>query len=392
MIIHADMDAFYASVEIRDHPELAGKPVAVGGSPHSRGVISAANYVARQFGVHSALPSSTAMKRCPDLILIPGRMSVYSEVSQQIHDIFARYTPLIEPLSLDEAFLDVSASVKLFGSTTQIAQRIKQEIRDELGLVVSIGVAPNKFIAKIASDINKPDGFVVVPEDEAQRFLDPLPVTRIWGIGKSGNAVLEKHGITTIQQLRQWNADKLYQLFGKHGEHLWRLANGIDTRQVIPDHEAKSISHETTFAVDLNDIEVLKAHLLHLTEQVTWRLRHHQYQGRTVQLKIRFADFSSITRSFTLAQATNNTKVIWHAARDLLLYKLPPKHQAIRLIGVGISGIVNQGASTAPKQQDLFSANDAPQNRSTDAIDELNDNIRQRFGPHALQRGRSIQH
>lgn len=385
MIIHADMDAFYASVELRDRPDLADKPFAVGGSPQGRGVISAANYVARKYGVHSALPSATAMKRCPDLTLIPGRMDLYSEVSQQIHEIFSRYTPLIEPLSLDEAFLDVSASVKLFGSTIAIAKRIKKEIRHELGLVVSIGIAPNKFIAKIASDIDKPDGFVVVEQDQVQAFLDPLPVTRIWGVGKNSNAVLESHDIFTIQQLRQLPHEQLQQLFGKHGEHLWQLANGIDSRQVIPDHEAKSISHETTFAVDLIDKDMLLAHLLHLTEQVSWRLRHNNYQGRTIQLKVRFADFSTITRSITLPRSTNNTDTIWHSVKQLMLTRLPQRHKPVRLIGVGISGFADNTEST-PQQVDLF----AHTGQDDNCIDQLSDNIKQRFGKDALQRARTV--
>lgn len=385
MIIHADMDAFYASVEIRERPDLADKPVAVGGSAEHRGVISAANYVARQYGVHSALPTATAMKRCPDLILLRGRMDLYSEVSQQIQNIFARYTPLIEPLSLDEAFLDVTASEKLFGPTPEIAWRIKQEVKAELSLVVSMGVAPNKFIAKIASDIDKPDGFCIVNPDEIQDFLDPLPVTRIWGVGKTTDAMLEQHGIRTIKQLRTWKKSNLTQLFGNHGEHLWQLAHGIDSRQVIPDHEAKSISHETTFAVDLSDMDILLAHLLHLTEQVAWRLRHNHYQGRTVQLKVRFADFSTITRSETLTASTNQTDIIWQCVKRLILTRLPARHKPVRLIGVGVSGFDSEPGFN-PQQQDLF----ADTKIDNHSIDELSDNIKKRFGLDALQRGRTV--
>lgn len=385
MIIHADMDAFYASVEIREQPELADKPVAVGGPANSRGVISAANYIARQFGIHSAMPTSMAIRRCPDLVLLPGHMSLYSEVSQQIHEIFSRYTPLIEPLSLDEAFLDTRASEKLFGTSEQIAQKIKQDIRQELNLVVSIGVAPTRFVAKIASDVDKPDGFVVVAEDEVQDFLDPLPVTRIWGVGKSTYAVLKQHGIETIRDMRQRSAEQMLVLFGKHGEHLWQLANGIDPRRVIPEHDARSISHETTFATDIADRDILLAQLLHLTEQVAWRLRHKNLQGRTVQLKVRFPDFSTITRSFTLPRSTNNTDTIWHAAKDMLLNRVPKQQKALRLIGVGVSGFDTE-PQDQPQQADLFSQPKQDNHR----VDILTDEIKDRFGTSALQRGRTI--
>ena len=385
MIIHADMDAYYASVEIRERPELADKPVAVGGPAESRGVISAANYIARRYGVHSALPSATAKKRCPDLILLPGRMELYAQVSQQIHAIFARYTPLIEPLSLDEAFLDTRASEKLFGTTEHIGRRIKHDIKTELDLIVSIGIAPTKFVAKIASDIDKPDGFRLVPQQQVQAFLDPLPVTRIWGVGKSTNSVLEQRGIRTIAQLRQWDKDQLLQLLGSHGEHLWQLAHGIDPRIVVPEYDAKSISHETTFARDIANRELLLAQLLHLTEQVAWRLRHNDYQGRTVQLKVRFSDFKTVTRSITLTEPSANTNVIWQAAKDLFNSRLPKPHKPVRLIGVGVSGFEPQGSNLA-KQADMFS----PPDNKPDKLDELSDKIKDRFGSALLQRGRSI--
>ena len=252
MIIHADMDAFYASVEERDRPELVGKPVIVGGSPEKRGVVSAANYVARKYGVHSAMPAVTARRLCPQGIYLPPRIDYYAEVSRQIRDIFERFTPLVEPLSLDEAFLDVTGSENLFGPAVEIGRQIKQAIRQELRLVVSVGVAPNKFLAKIASDLKKPDALVVVEPDKVQEFLDPLPVERLWGVGKQSSKVFQRLGIRTIGQLRQCPLDVLQARFGSSGEHLWNLAHGRDDRPVVPEREAKSISNETTFEHDIS--------------------------------------------------------------------------------------------------------------------------------------------
>lgn len=383
MIIHADMDAFYASVEIRERPDLAHKPVAVGGSVEGRGVISAANYVARRFGVHSALPTVTAKRLCPDLILLPGRMDLYAQVSQQIHHIFARFTPLIEPLSLDEAFLDVNASEKLFGSALTIGQAIKQAVKTELGLVVSIGIAPNKFIAKIASDIDKPDGLVLVSEEQVQAFLDPLPIKRIWGVGKVTEKQLQQLGIYTVRDLRLRPQALLLQQFGDHGMHLWELANGMDSRPVVTDYDAKSISHEVTFAQDVVDKEILLAKLLQLTEQVSTRLRRHDYHGRTVHLKIRYSDFTTLTRSHTMDQSSNVTRELWQAAKKLFLTRLPNNLPPVRLLGVGVSGFE---FSASPAQQDMFT----PSNEKDKQLDKIADAVKERFGSKALQRGRIL--
>jgi DNA polymerase-4 len=381
-ILHVDMDAFYASIETRDNPSLRGKPVIVGGAPERRGVVSAASYAARKFGVHSAMPMARALRLCPQAIRIPPRLSVYAEVSQQIRDIFARYTPQFEPLSLDEAFLDVTACEKLFAGAEAIARAIKQAIRDELDLVASVGVAPNKFIAKIASDVNKPDGFVVVDTDQVQSFLDPLPVSRLWGAGKVTVAVFERMGIRSIGQLRRQSESWLRTHFGRHGEHLWQLAHGWDEREVISDAQAKSISHETTFAEDINDKQVIEAWLLHLTEQVAWRLRRADLRGRTVQLKLRFPDFKTITRSHTLSEATHSTDSLWRLVRQLLRdnWQGAP---AIRLIGMGVAGLQHSGEQMV--QADLFQQV-APKQAQVDA---LTDQINARFGPSTLQRGRS---
>jgi len=385
MILHVDMDAFYASVEERDRPELVGRPLIVGGTPEGRGVVAAANYVVRRFGVHSAMPTATALRLCPDAIVLPPRMEHYARISEQIRDIFFRYTPLVEPLSLDEAFLDVKGCESLLGTAPEIARRIKQEIRQETGLIASVGVAPNKFLAKIASDLEKPDALVVVEKDRVQEFLDPLPVGRIWGVGRVTGGVFETLGIQTIGALRRLSPEALRRHFGSQGEHFWKLAHGIDERRVIPDREAKSISHETTFATDITDREVLRAWLLELTEHVGRRLRRHGLRGRTVQLKLRFSDFRTITRAQTLPQPTNITHDIWNTAADLLEKSLSSRHPGIRLLGVGLSGFENGGQV----QRSLFEDTDRQKQGQLDAVA---DQIQARFGSAALSRGSGLLH
>jgi len=384
MILHCDMDAFYASVEERDRPELVGKPVIVGGSPEKRGVVSAANYVARRYGVHSAMPSVTAHRLCPQGIYLPPRIDYYAEVSGQIREIFERFTPLVEPLSLDEAFLDVTGSEHLFGPAEEIGRKIKQTIREELRLVASVGVAPNKFLAKIASDLKKPDALVVVEPDKVQEFLDPLPVERLWGVGKQSSKVFQRLGIRIIGQLRQWPLDALQAQFGSSGEHLWNLAHGRDDRPVVPEREAKSISHETTFEHDISNMDVLRAWLVDLTDQVGCRLRRHRLRGRTVQLKVRFADFSLITRSQTLPEPTDITDELWRAADDLLCHRLPAGHLPVRLVGMGVSGLDDTGLV----QGMLF---DQAERQKQSRVDTVADQIKERFGGTALRRGSSFQ-
>jgi len=385
-ILHVDMDAFYASVEIREQPGLAGRPVIVGGAPARRGVVSAASYAARKFGVHSAMPTARALRLCPDAVFLPVRMELYAAVSRQIRAIFARYTPLVEPLSLDEAFLDVTESQTLFGPAPEIARAIKQAIREELDLVASVGVAPNKFLAKIASDLDKPDGFVEVKPDAVQDFLDPLPASRVWGVGKATCAELERYGIRTIADLRRQPQDWLVDRFGRFGERLYALARGIDHRPVVPDSEAKSLSHETTFPVDVADRDTLRARLLDLTEQVARRLRRHDRLARTVQLKLRFADFRSITRSRTLPEPTDVTAQIWHATEVLFRAALQGETRPVRLIGMGVHELVDPAADPHI-QPDLFAE---PQRRRQRDIDRLADAIQSRFGPDGIRRGGAI--
>lgn len=385
VILHVDMDAFYASVEERDHPELAGKPVIVGGTPEGRGVVAAANYVAREFGVHSAMPAATAKRLCPHAVFLRSRMAYYAEISEQIHSVFKQYTPQVEPLSLDEAFLDVTGSEPLFGPAANIGRRIKQDIRDRLNLVASVGVAPNKFLAKIASDLKKPDGFVVVEPGKVQEFLDPLPVSRLWGVGKVTGRVFDRLGIHKIGQLRRKPIELLRHHFGNAAEHLQQLSQGIDERPVVPEQEAKSISHEKTFARDLVDPEVMRAWLLELSEQVGCRLRRRGLKGRTVHLKVRFDDFHTITRAQTLPQSTDVTQEVWQTADRMLAERMPPRRLNVRLLGVGISGF-GQPPLT---QLNLFSEEEYERNSR---LDQATDRIKDRFGASSVQRALGMLH
>ncbi|GMR21277.1 MAG: DNA polymerase IV [Gammaproteobacteria bacterium] len=379
MILHVDMDAFYTSVEQRDQPELKGQPVVVGGHEDARGVVAAASYEARRYGIHSAMPSREARRRCPQLVMLAGRHAYYAEVSRSIHAIFHRYTPLVQPLSLDEAFLDVSESERLFGSAVEIGKRIRSQIRRELDLTASVGVAPNKFVAKIASDLNKPDAMVVVHESDMQGFLDPLPVSRVWGVGKVTESKLRHAGIETIAQLRKQSEQTLQALMGTWGLHIWRLAQGQDDSEVVPDYEARSLSHEVTFVEDVHDADVLHEQLVVLVESVAHRLRCLGKRGCTVQLKLRFPDFKTISRSRTLKTPTDITAELLHGAMSLLAAQAADIKKGIRLLGMGVS---NLGCEAV--QQDLFeSENKLKQSH----LDDISDTINQKFGNGALRRG-----
>ncbi len=379
-VLHVDMDAFYASVEERDRPELRGKPVVVGGTPEGRGVVAAASYAARRFGVHSAMPAAQAVRLCPQAIFLRPRMDYYAEISREIRAIFGRYTPVVEPLSLDEAFLDVTASERLFGDAAAIARRIRTEVQDELGLIASVGVAPSKFVAKVASDLDKPDGLVVVGPDEVQGFLDPLPVSRLWGVGEAAGRTLETLGVHDIRSLRELPEEVLASHLGKWGRRLAALARGIDDRPVVPDHAARSLSHETTFARDIEDPRALRGWLRELTGQVAWRLRRNTLAARTVQLKLRYAGFRTVTRAETLAEATDATLDIWRPARRLLERQLAREPGPVRLLGVGVSGIER----AARRQLALFE--DAHGRRARE-VDALVDAVSERFGGRAIGRG-----
>jgi DNA polymerase-4 len=379
-ILHVDMDAFFAAIEQRDRPELRGRPVLVGGDPHGRGVVSAASYEARPFGCHSALPMAQAVRLCPQAVIIRPRMERYAEVSRQVFEILEQFTPLIEPLSIDEGFLDVTGTERLFGPAEQTARELRRRICAETGLTASVGVAPNKFLAKLASDLRKPDGLVVVPPDGVQDFLDPLPIGRLWGVGKATLKRFEQLHVQTFADARRLTAAELRRHFGETGEHFYHLVRGDDQRPVVPDREARSISHEQTFATDVADLEYLRSVLLSQTEDVARRLRRHKLLARTVTIKIRRPDFQTITRRATLAAPTDQTALLWQAAAGLFDTWARGGVHPVRLLGVGVSQFV-----TGPGQQlPLFDEDTTRRSRS---LDQTIDQIRERFGRDAISRG-----
>lgn len=383
MLLHIDMDAFYAAIEQRDRPELRGRPVVVGGS-QGRGVVAACSYEARRFGIHSAMPGRRAAQLCPDAVFVPSRIDHYAAVGRQVREIFHRYTPLVQPLSLDEAFLEVSGSERLFGPAATIGRRIKEEIRVELDLTTSVGVAPLKFVAKIASDLNKPDGFVEVGADDVLRFLDPLPVSRLWGVGRVGQEKLLRLGLQTIGQVRVADIEQLRRTLGGWGEHLWRLANGIDARRVVPDHVAKQISHERTFHEDLTDETMLRGVVSYLTEQVARRLRRNGRRAKGVSIKYRRDDFRTFTRATTLDRPTDSTDAIFRSAEQLLMQMREREPRPVRLIGVSATPLTGKDA---PEQLSLFdlTEGETPQRE----LDKVVDQLRDRIGDAAVYRATS---
>jgi DNA polymerase-4 len=378
VILHADLDAFYASVEELDDPSIRGKPVIVGGGPHERGVVSAANYEARRFGVHSALPLRTAGRLCPHGVFVPGRPDRYRELSEQVMKIFASLTPLVEPISLDEAFLDVTASVAAFGDGRTMAQRIKDRVRDEVGLVVSVGVATNKLCAKVASDLRKPDALVVVPPGEEADFLAPLPVGRLWGVGPQARQALADYGVTTIGQLAATPEPSLRRRFGQHGADLAARARGIDPSAVVPFHAPKSIGHEHTFDRDTIDVSKLEATLLDVAESVASRLRHHDLSASAVQLKLRYEGFETLTRQAPLPRQTRESEPLYDAGVTLLRRTLVAG-RGVRLIGLTAINL------SSDQQLTLFDRSDR-----TDRLARSLDAVRERFGENAITRARLL--
>ena len=384
MILHVDMDAFYASVEQRDHPAFRGRPVIVGGS-HGRGVVTAASYEARRFGVHSAMPGRRAMQLCPDAVFVRSRIDHYAAVGHQVREIFYRFTPVVQPLSLDEAFLDVAGVRRLHGDAATIGRAIKTAIRDELDLPASVGIGPIKFVAKIASDLEKPDGFVEVPDDAAavRAFLDPLPVSRLWGVGRVGGEKLHRLGYRTIADLRRTELKAIDQTLGSWGRHLWKLANGIDARAVVPDRRAKGIGHERTFETDLTEIEAMRSVISYLAEQVGFRLRRARRLASVVSIKYRREDFRTFNRSKKLSAPTDSTRQIFETAGELLRQMRERQPRGVRLLGVRLSSL---SAAGAPMQMSLFGAE--TQNAS-EAADRLTDAVTDRMGKHQIYRASS---
>lgn len=349
-IIHVDMDAFFASVEQRDQTKYQGKPLIVGGKPNARGVVAACSYEARQYGIHSAMPCSQAYRLCPDAIFVPPRFDVYREVSQQIRTIFWRYASEVEPLSLDEAYLDVSYTEAYGGSATYIAKAIKNEVLAETKLIASAGVSYNKFLAKVASDMDKPDGLYVITPAQGPQFVEQLAVGKFHGIGPATEKKMTQLGIETGADLRQWTEVQLVEHFGKAGYYFYQIARGIDDRPVKSQRQRKSIGKETTFQHDIRSIPELTAYAENLAEQVCLSLQQHRLQARTVTLKIKYANFDQVTRAWT-ADEVLNLNAIKKIIPDLL-NKTDAGMQAVRLIGITLSGFDKEQQKSTP-QMDL---------------------------------------
>jgi DNA polymerase-4 len=378
-ILHVDLDAFFAAVEQRDRPELRGKPVIVGGGgPNQRGVVSTASYEARVFGVHSAMPLRTAGALCPHGIFLPVDGRKYSRVSKDVLAILRRFTPNVEPISIDEAFLDVTGSRKLFGDGETIGRAIKAAVRDEVQLTISVGVARTKLVAKIASDLRKPDGLVIVPPGTEAEFLAPLPITRLWGVGAKSAAMLSEYGVRTIGDLAALPEDLLERRFGKVGAMIGDRARGRDADTVSDRDPAKSIGHEHTFDVDSSDREVIERSLLGLSEGVAGRLRDSGVKASTVTVKIRDSSFRTITRQRTLKEPTDLTEPIFRTALELARPEVRGKK--IRLLGVTASGLGER------EQLSLFEADDPRRRR----VVEAEDTVRHRFGDRAITRARLV--
>lgn len=384
-IIHVDMDAFFASVEMRDNPQYRGKPVIIGGDPRRdvRSVVSTASYEARKFGVHSAMPLMQAYRLCPQGIFLRGNMARYGEVSRQIMQIFARYTPLVEPLSVDEAFLDVSGCEGLFGPPVVIAARIQEDIEQELQLTASVGVAPNKFLAKLASDLEKPRGFTVIRPDEVEAVLTPLPVEKLWGVGEKTAVKLRSMGIDTVGQLASLPENLLTAAFGKMGAALRYLARGEDCRTVETSRAAKSISREITFPRDVTDMDRLQTVILELADDVACTLRASQFLAGTITLKLRYGNFETLTRQGPLPAPACLTMPIYNKALELLA-KVNLQGRGIRLVGVGTGGLVKSQGS---RQLSFF---EDPGLAKEEKIAEAIDRVSARYGSGVVKRASLI--
>ena len=381
-ILHVDMDAFYASVEMRDDPSLRDCPVVVGGLG-PRGVVATANYAARRYGVHSAMPMAQARRLCPDARFLRPRMARYREVSRTVFVVFAEFTPLVEGLSLDEAFLDVTGSLRLFGSGQSIAEGVRQRIFTATGLTASVGVARNKFLAKLASDANKPDGLTVVEPGREQAFLDPMPVDRLWGIGKRTAPRLRSLGVLTVGQLRRADAESLRPVLGNRTEHFLRLARGEDERAVTPRRPARSISHEVTFDVSLTDLDELLGELLSQAERVGERLRAAGLMARTVTVKIRDDRFQTVTRSRSMVAPTCSSRTLYAMARALFsTWQAGHRSTAVRLLGMGVSALEPAAGNADP--------GDRADRGDEQGVDRVCDEINRRFGSGGITHGRTL--
>ncbi|MFP4029426.1 MAG: DNA polymerase IV [Candidatus Brocadiia bacterium] len=390
VIIHIDMDAFFAAIEQRDNPEYKGKPVVVGADPkggEGRGVVSTCSYEAREYGIHSAQPISEAYRRCPHAVFLHVRGERYAEESRRIRDILREFTPDIEPISIDEAFLDVTGTMHLFGGKKELAAEIARRVKERTGLTASLGVAPNKMIAKIASDLEKPEGLVIVEPDEVRSFLDPLPVEKLWGVGEKTLQSLHSRGIETIGDLARCRPEELEKDFGKQGPHLWKLARGEDRRPVETEDETKSVGHEHTFEVDTDDLQLLRSTLMKLSEKVARRLRRGGWHGRTVTTKVRLEDFSTFTRRRTLDRAVNSAPQLFEIAEQNF-QRAYNGEQKVRLVGVSVSGL----EPATHRQTTLFEKDRDGRNRREKwrKLGPTIDEIVEKFGEDALQQGTSF--
>ncbi len=380
-IMHIDLDAFFVSVEQVENPSLRGKPVVVGGRPDRRGVVAAASYEARAFGLHAGMPLATASRLCPQAVFIEGSFPKYRRASQSFMAILADFSPYLEPLGLDEAYLEVTGFESIHGSISQMARAIKKRIKDELGLCASIGIASGKVVAKVASELSKPDGLLEIAAGEECSFLAPLPVAKLPGVGKKTERVLKGLGINTIGELAITPISTLRSRLGVFGEVLHSYANGIDERKVTPPAEAKSISRETTFAEDTRDYSRLKATLRYLSERVGSQLRQQAKEARCVALKLRYADFTTITRRHTLSRSASADQTIFDSGVSLLKKALSQEKRSVRLVGIGVSGLTESG-----RQLDMLDS-------SSQRLEQLNktiDNIRKKYGFTAIQTGRTL--
>jgi len=380
MILHIDMDAFYASIEQRDNPELKGKSVIVGGTS-GRGVVSAASYEARKYGVHSAMPIFQAREKCPEGVYIHPRMARYRHISGKVMTILQAFSPLVEPVSIDEAFMDITGCERLQGSPEDIARAIKSEIRSRLELTCSVGGAPVRFLAKIASDINKPDGLTIIPLQAVPGFIKSLPIEKVPGVGKNARQRLDMLGIRYLADVNSLAPGILEKRLGKFGRRLTELASGVDKTPVSPDSERKSISSEITLNQDTRDREQLEKILLQQSQVVARSLRKHGFRARTITLKIKQSDFKQFTRNKTITTPTQSSETIYKAA--VALFERCRLKQNIRLIGVGASGLVNDAV---PIQMDMFASPTDPGENTWEKVDQTLDRISRKFGNHAVRR------
>jgi len=379
IIVHVDMDAFYASIEQLDNPAYRGKPVIVGADPKGgkgRGVVSAASYEARRYGIHSAMPISRAYRLCPHGVYIRPRFNRYAEVSEKIFMIFNRYSPVIEKVSIDEAFLDCTGTERLFGKPDELVTMLKKDIKIETGLTASVGVATSKSVAKIASEINKPDGVMIVPPGKEKEFLAPLPLGMLWGIGSKTMELFKEMGFKTIGDLASARKEDIEGVLGKNGAYLWELANGIDNFPVVADRVRKSIGAENTFPIDVSDDLEIEETLLFLSEKVTRRMRDEGVYGRTVTLKIRLEDFSTFTRRKTLKDYFNDMKTLKEVSLDLYRAFTRGKKK-VRLVGISVSGL--RSSSNSPEKT-LFENDDTGKKLRSMELDAILDRLREKYG------------